>query len=167
MRAALLSIVLVTFSLAPDSALAGECWRPPTTAAVADPFRSPGCPWCPGNRGIEYDTRPGDPVRAVAAGEVTFAGEVAGTRYVVVRHADGLRVTYGNIAGTVFVAGDTVVAGTVIGVAGGRLHFGVRRGEEYIDPTPLIGVEVGVARLLPTDGTAGTPSPPAVVRCPV
>ena len=34
---------------------------------------------------------------AVASGEVTFSGTVAGTRYVVVRHADGLRVTYGNL----------------------------------------------------------------------
>jgi murein DD-endopeptidase MepM/ murein hydrolase activator NlpD len=167
MRAAVLSIFLVASSLAPTSALARVCWRPPTSAPVADPFRRPGCTWCPGNRGVEYGTLPGDPVRAVAAGEVTFAGDVAGTRYVVVRHADDLRVTYGNVDATAFVAGDVVVAGMLIGVAAGPLHFGVRRGEEYVDPTPMLGVEVGVARLLPTDGTAGTRSPPAVVRCPV
>jgi murein DD-endopeptidase MepM/ murein hydrolase activator NlpD len=167
MRAAVLSIFLVTLSLTPVSALARVCWRPPTAAAVSDPFRRPDCTWCPGNRGIEYGTRPGDPIRAVAAGEVTFAGEVAGTRYVVVRHADDVRATYGNIDGTALGAGDMVIAGMLIGVAAGPLHFGVRRGEEYVDPAPMLGAEIGVARLLPTDGTAGTPSPPAAVRCPV
>ena len=167
MRAAVLSILLLTLPVTPVSARAGVCWHPPTAAAVADPFRRPACTWCPGNRGIEYGTRPGDPVRAVAAGEVTFAGEVAGTHYVVIRHADDLRVTYGNVGGTALAVGDMVIAGMLIGFAVGSLHFGVRRGEDYVDPTPMLGEEVGVARLLPTDGTAGTPSPPAVVRCPV
>ena len=54
---------------------------------VVDPFRAPACAWCPGNRGLEYAPPPGPPVRAVAAGVVTFTGVVAGTRYVVVDHA--------------------------------------------------------------------------------
>ena len=55
-------------------------------------------------------------VRAVAAGEVTFSGTVAGERYVVVRHADGRRATYGNLASSSLGTGDVVAAGSVVGV---------------------------------------------------
>ena len=51
------------------------------------PFRAPACAYCPGNRGLEYDAAVGSPVRAAAAGTVTFAGVVAGVRYVVVAPA--------------------------------------------------------------------------------
>src|SRR5688572_19084604 len=88
--------VLVSLVLPPGQALAGPCWPPPVEAAISDHFRQPACEWCPGNRGLEYATAEGDGVRAVSSGEVTFSGRVAGTGYVVVRHADGLRVTYGN-----------------------------------------------------------------------
>jgi murein DD-endopeptidase MepM/ murein hydrolase activator NlpD len=142
------------------------CWSPPVVAAVADAFRPPGCPWCAGNRGIEYATQSGDAVRAVAGGQVSFAGEVAGTGYVVVRHADGLRVTYGNLAEIAWRAGDVVVAGVLIGRADGHVHIGVRRGDEYIDPGPMLGESIGVARLVPTDGEPAPPAPPATLRCP-
>src|SRR5262245_2865597 len=66
------------------------CLNAPVRAPVIDPFRTPGCRWCAGNRGIEYGTTPGTLVRASAAGTVTFAGVVAGTRYVVVLHPSGL-----------------------------------------------------------------------------
>ena len=65
--------------------------RPPVDAPVVDPFRPPTSPYGPGNRGIDYATVPGTVVRTIAPGTVTFAGVVAGTRYVTVTHADGLR----------------------------------------------------------------------------
>ena len=72
------------------------CLLPPVVAPVVDPFRDPGCAWCPGNRGLTYGVATGTVVRAAAAGSVTFSGRVAGTRYVVVEHAaGGLRATYG------------------------------------------------------------------------
>ena len=55
--------------------------------------------WCPGNRGIEYATPPGDACGAVTAGVVTFSGVVAGTHATSwSEHADGKRATYGNLA---------------------------------------------------------------------
>jgi murein DD-endopeptidase MepM/ murein hydrolase activator NlpD len=142
------------------------CWNPPVVAAIAEPFRAPACTWCAGNRGIEYATEPGDAVHAVAAGQVSFAGEVAGTRYVVVRDLDGLRVTYGNLAEVMWRAGDTVVAGVLIGRAQGHVHIGVRRGDEYIDPGPMFGELIGVVRLVPTGGAPGVAAPPPRLRCP-
>jgi murein DD-endopeptidase MepM/ murein hydrolase activator NlpD len=145
---------------------AAPCWSPPVESEVTDPFREPACAWCAGNRGIEYGTGAGAPVRAVASGEVTFSGTVAGTRYLVVRHADGLRVTYGNLESTDLGRGDVVARGAVVGFTAGRFHLGVRAGERYVDPAPFIGELRGVVRLIPADGSAPAPAPPPQLRCP-
>jgi murein DD-endopeptidase MepM/ murein hydrolase activator NlpD len=147
-------------------ARAASCWSPPVEAEVTDPYREPACTWCAGNRGIEYGTAAGTPVRAVASGEVTFSGTVAGIRYVVVRHADGLRVTYGNLGSTDLSRGDVVTRGALIGITAGRFHLGARDGERYIDPAPFIGELRGVVRLIPADGSAAAPAPPPRLRCP-
>ena len=159
-------VTVVSVLLPTGTARAGQCWQAPVEAPVSDPFRAPGCPWCPGHRGLEYDTSPGTGVRAVAGGVVTFAGTVAGTGYVVVRHADGLRTTYGNIRPGILDVGDLVVRGMSVGSTMGRLHFGVRRGNSYIDPAPLIGALIGVTRLIPTHGGRPAPAPAPRLRCP-
>jgi murein DD-endopeptidase MepM/ murein hydrolase activator NlpD len=141
------------------------CWVPPVVAPVADPFRPPACPWCPGNRGIEYRTRAGQLVRAVETGRVTYAGSVAGIIYVVVAHRDGRRVTYGGLAGRRHARGEVVLRGQVVGTTTDTFHFGVRAGERYADPAPWIGRYVGRPRLVPTDGSAAAPAPPPRLRC--
>lgn len=163
-----ITVVAIVVSLLSPSGMAGagQCWRAPVEAPVSDPFRAPGCPWCPGHRGLEYDTSTGTDVRAVAGGVVTFSGTVAGTGYVVVRHADGLRTTYGNVMPGILDIGDLVVRGMSVGSTTGRLHFGVRRGNSYIDPAPLIGALIGVARLIPTRGERPAPAPAPRLRCP-
>ena len=78
-----------------------SCLLPPVDAPVVDPFRAAAVPVVPGQpRPRRTPSAPGTPVRAAAAGTVTFSGVVAGTRYVVVDHADGLRATYGGLAST-------------------------------------------------------------------
>ena len=144
---------------------AGTCWRAPVDAPVADPYREPACAWCPGNRGIEYATPSGLAVTAVASGRVTFAGRVAGTPYLVVRHADGLRATYANVEYTNFSTGDVVVRGTRVGLTLGAFHFGLRDGSRYLDPAPFIGRLVGVPRLIPTGTDRAAAGPPPRLRC--
>ena len=144
---------------------ADDCWRPPVDAPVVDPFREPECRWCPGNRGLEYGNPPGARVTAVATGRVTYAGSIAGTVYVVVQHGDGLRATYGNLRSSVHDAGDLVVRGATVGRAAGRVHFGLRDGDRYLDPAPRLGRLLHRARLVPVDGRAGNPSPPPRLRC--
>jgi len=146
-------------------AQASACWRPPVTAPVSDPFREPLCRWCPGNRGIEYATHIGDAVTSVTAGEVTFSGSVAGVDYVVVRHPDGKRATYGNLSDRLAGRGDVIARGTVVGRAAGTFHFGLRDGDRYIDPAPFIGHFAGVLRLVPADGSAPAPSGPPRLVC--
>lgn len=132
-----------------------SCLLAPVQAPVADPFREPACTWCPGNRGIEYDTTPGQRVVAAAPGAVTFAGLVAGVRYVVVRHADGMLATYGRLATSSVASGALVSSGDDIGTASERLHFGLRRDGRYVDPAPYLATPWRRPALLPLDGSPG------------
>lgn len=160
---AMLSIALGALA-APASVAASTCWLPPVDAPVSDPFRAPRCPYCAGNRGIEYATAPGVPVRSVAAGRVSFSGMVAGTGYVVVELPSGRRLTYGNVVSALRV-GDVAVAGSRIGLTAGPLHFGLRDGERYLDPTPFLGELRYRARLVPTDGSPGNDPGEPSLRC--
>lgn len=84
---------------------------PPVDAPIADPFRAPSGPFGPGNRGIEYATAPGTPVRAIGDGVVAFAGQVAGRGVVSIDHPSGLRSTYTGL-GDIFVrSGQSVAQG--------------------------------------------------------
>lgn len=167
MRRASFVIVMFIFmvALTASTARGAPCWQPPVTGIVVDPFREPACPYCAGNRGIEYRVGHRAIVRAVASGIVTYAGVIAGTRYVVVRHANGWRTTYGELSASRLDAGDVVLAGRSVGVASATVHFGVRAGGHYLDPAPFLGRLVARPRLVPTDGTPPRPAPPATWRC--
>lgn len=114
-------------------------YEPPVDAAVIDRFRPPPTPYAAGNRGIDYDTAVGDPVRAAADGEVTFAGQVGRALHVVLLHEDGLRTSYSFLASVRVHRGQRVRAGEQVGTAAESLHFGVRDGDVYIDPMSVLG----------------------------
>lgn len=122
-------------------------------------FEAPPKPWAAGHRGVDLAAAPGGEIRAAAPGVVTFSGLVAGRPVVTVTHtasgAPPLRTTYLPVTGTVAV-GTAVAAGEEIGrlapdtghCAGKDcLHWGLLRGERYLDPLALFGS--GAARLLP------------------
>jgi murein DD-endopeptidase MepM/ murein hydrolase activator NlpD len=133
---------------------------------VVDPFRPPPSPYAPGNRGIEYRTVPGSPVRAAADGRVSFAGPMAGSLYVTVAHADGIRTSYSYLDRVLVVRGARVTRGQPVGVAGARLHVGARRGDTYLDPASLWSRGPPRVRLVPLDG-GRRPEPTAAVPGPV
>jgi murein DD-endopeptidase MepM/ murein hydrolase activator NlpD len=115
-------------------------FRPPVDRPVTDPFRPPADPYGSGNRGVEYDTDPGDVVRAAAAGTVVFSGAVAGSLHVTVDHAGGVVSSYSHLLRISVRGGAEVAQGQVIAIAGDRLHFGVRVDGNYVDPFGFIGV---------------------------
>lgn len=117
------------------------CLVLPAHTHVMDAFRAPPCDRCAGNRGLDLATTPGNAVGAGTDGTVTFAGQVGGRNYVVVRtRADArLRLTYGGLAALVVQRGDFVSLGQVLGYATDTLFFGIRRGERHVDPQPFIG----------------------------
>jgi murein DD-endopeptidase MepM/ murein hydrolase activator NlpD len=142
-----------------------SCWLPPVDAPVIDLFREPPCVWCPGNRGLEFGTSAGVAVRAVATGTVTFSGHVAGTGYVVVRHGDGRRMTYGGIDHAHPVPGQVIAARSIVGVTTGAFHLGLREGDRYVDPAPHLGRPVSRARLVPVDGSPRRTAVATRARC--
>lgn len=146
--------------------LLASCLLPPVDAPVTDPFRMPACEWCPGNRGIEYGPSPGDRVTAAASGEVVFSGVVAGTRYLVVRHADGLRATYGRLAAVRVRVGDAVRAGDWLATTTERFYFGLRDGDFPVDPTPWLGTIRYPTRLVPLGVALPRPAGPGRLVCP-
>jgi len=118
-------------------------------------FDPPPQPWSPGHRGVDLAAQTGSLVRSAGVGVVHFVGRIAGRGVVSVSHPGGLRSTYEPVEPAVS-AGDRLAAGDPIGtlVVGHRgcpalacLHWGLRRGEVYLDPLSLVGL--GRVRLLP------------------
>jgi murein DD-endopeptidase MepM/ murein hydrolase activator NlpD len=123
-------------------------------------FDPPPQPWLAGHRGVDLAAPPATPVRAAGPGTVLFAGVIAGRGVVSVAHPGGLRTTYEPVAPVVH-AGDVVARGDVLGTltpghpgcpVAACLHWGLRRGPEYLDPLALLGL--GPVRLLPLEAAA-------------
>ncbi|WP_202236474.1 peptidoglycan DD-metalloendopeptidase family protein [Actinacidiphila reveromycinica] len=147
---------------------AARCWPVTGPGARGRPlvlraFEPPATPWAAGHRGVDLPARPGTAVRAAAAGEVAFAGPVAGVPVVVVALPGGLRTTFEPVRPAVAV-GTRVAAGERIGeMAAGApphcpaacVHWGLLRGEVYLDPLTLLPPALrraGPSRLLPVEG---------------
>ena len=69
----------------------------------------------------------------MARGTVSFAGQVAGTWYVVV-DTGFVKVTHGGLRTIDVETGDVISIGEAIGTADSVTYIGVRRGEWYVDP---------------------------------
>lgn len=143
----------------------------PGPALPVTPFDPPAQRWLPGHRGVDLAAAAFGPVRAPAAGTVSFAGPVAGRPVLAIDHGDGLRTTYEPVRAAVRV-GQEVGPGQVVGrVLPGHpgcpvevcLHWGARLAaggpagddDEYLDPLSLLsGAErpVRLKPLRPGDG---------------
>lgn len=132
-------------------------------ADVARAFEPPPEPWAAGHRGVDLRSAPGSPALSPVAGVVTFAGPVAGRGVVTVTDPNGRRSSVEPVLASVR-AGDPVGAGEALGVvlADGShcapatcLHWGVRVGEDYVDPLALLPGE-GPVVLLPMDAAGAT-----------
>ena len=147
--AVLVAVLAVAVSI-PRAAAEGS-YSPPVDGAIVDHFRPPSTPYGPGNRGVDFQTNPGDPVRAAADGEVVFAGRVGFSQHVVVLHPDGLRTSYSFLTEVDVQRGDRVHRGDVVGRSGNELHFGVRAGDKYLDPEPLLAGAPPDVHLIPVE----------------
>lgn len=116
----------------------------PVAAPVSEGFRPPPEPWLPGNRGLTFATEPGQPVRAVRPGTVTFAGRIAQQWYVTVDLGDGRDVTYSYLSSVTVVVGARVTTGDLLGSTGAvPFQLGYRDGTGYLDPTVLVASACG------------------------
>ncbi len=152
---------------APEAHACEGAWVKPVDGAVVDPFRAPPHAYGPGNRGIDLAAGAGTPVRAAGDGVVAFAGQVGGALHVVVEHAGGLRTTYAFLESTGVRAKQRVTRGQVIGATGGTgagqpansMHFGLRLGDRYVDPSVLFAPcdLTEIVHLAPVDQPAREP----------
>ncbi len=132
----------------------------------------PPSPWAAGHRGVDLSASAGVPVRAAAPGKVAFAGTVAGRGVLTIELPRSgrppLRTTYEPVRPTVR-KGASVRAGQPVAVLqrgpfhcrGPCLHWGLRRGKEYLNPLSLLPPSMlhgGHSRLLPI---FGVPLPPS------
>ncbi|MCC2309058.1 M23 family metallopeptidase [Cellulomonas chengniuliangii] len=152
----------------PPAADSGSAYLAPSGAAeVLRPFERPTARWSPGHRGVDLATRVGGDVVAPADGVVAFAGIVVDRHVVTVTHADGRRSSLEPVTSSL-AAGAQVRRGEVLGRvedAPGHcapatcLHWGVREGEDYIDPMSLIAGAGPVVLLPRRTGVRSAPTP--------
>ena len=101
-------------------------------------------------KGVDFAVQKGEPVYAVARGEVRFAGWFRGYgRMVILDHGEGYFTVSAHLDDTRVETGERVRAGDPIGTAGDtgslsgpRLYFEIRQGSRALDPTDWL-------RLLP------------------
>src|SRR5262245_46647130 len=127
-------------------AVAAWTWPVPGVPVVVRGFAPPPQPWLPGHRGVDLAGRAGLPVLSAGRGVIAFAGPLAVRGVVSILHPGGLRTTYEPVAASVR-AGEAVGPGQVIGTleaghpgcaAPACLHWGLRRGQVYLDPLLLV-----------------------------
>lgn len=113
-----------------------------------------------GHWGIDVVAEVGSPVRAAAAGIVTYSGVVAGNETVTIHHGGGIRTSYSYLSGRSVSVGDRVTVGTVLGFSGvdhgtPAIHVSLRIGDRYVDPAASCraGVPGQGVRLAPAVAT--------------
>lgn len=173
---AVLATIGLNLGAAAAAAVTGNWASPvgskPIPEVVAE-FSPPTQPWLAGHRGVDLAGWPGTEVRSAGAGTVGFVGIIAGRGVITVVHGD-LRTTYEPVDAVV-APGQSVSEGQLIGrlSAGGHcslrcLHWGLRRGDEYLDPMLLLGLRPPVLKPINPHRSAGrgrptrTKSEPAV-----
>lgn len=159
------TILTLWLSLLPASVAAATEWMLPLDGEppITRPFDPPATPYGPGHRGVDLGGSPGQSVRAAGGGTIGYAAPLAGRGVVTVLHSGGLRTTYEPVTASVAV-GQSVLVGQPIGTlqAGHRdcpvaacLHWGLLRGEVYLNPMSLLSP--GPIRLLPPSDSSRVP----------
>ena len=98
-------------------------------------------------KGVEFEAPVGTPVRAVAPGQVRFAGRFRGYgNLVIVDHGEQYFSVSAHLSRIDVDVGRVVAAGDVVGLVGDsgslsgpHLYFEVRRGSTALDPAEWLG----------------------------
>jgi murein DD-endopeptidase MepM/ murein hydrolase activator NlpD len=136
----LLSLVLTLLSAPP--AMPSSVVVKPVPGSVVRAFVPPATPFGAGHRGADLAAGPGEDIRSVLPGFVTFSGLVAGRGWVTVRHSSDLETTYGDLEPRLVTAGDRIEAGQILGrlaPTADHLDWGARLDGVYVDPLSLLG----------------------------
>lgn len=129
----------------PGTVAAGWSWPLSPRPAVLRAFDPPARPWLSGHRGVDLRApHDGAPVTSPASGTVSFAGVVVDRPVITIDHGSGLRSSFEAVRSDL-EAGAAVAEGAVLGwVQPGHctpapcVHWGVRRGDEYLNPLAFV-----------------------------
>lgn len=133
---------------APEGSVPAPDWSWPLRPrpAVLRAFDPPARPWLSGHRGVDLAAaHDGVPVISPAAGTVSFVGIVVDRPVITIDHGNGLRSSFEPVA-SALTAGSAVAEGDVLGyVLTGHcgpappcLHWGVRQGDDYVNPLAFV-----------------------------
>jgi murein DD-endopeptidase MepM/ murein hydrolase activator NlpD len=169
LSAVALSAVALTVA-APASGAGDWTWPLSPRPAVVGDWAPPAQRWDRGHRGVDLGAGPDAVVRSPAAGTVAFVGVVVDRPVLTIDHGGGLRSSFEPVESTL-VRGQRVHPGQVVGLLRGRdhcrdgqcLHWGVRRGDAYVNPLQFVGaLEPSVLLPVPEElGSAAQPWPPS------
>jgi murein DD-endopeptidase MepM/ murein hydrolase activator NlpD len=147
----------------PDKPRVPALWMP-LRGAVVRGFDARAGSYGPGHRGIDVAASEAAVARAPAAGKVAFAGPVAGTTWVSLLVAPGVRVTLGPLRDP--TTATRVRLGDPLGRVGpghgpaqpgaATLHLSVRVDGVYVDPLAYL-VDRPRPRLAPLSAPGGLP----------
>jgi len=122
------------------------------------------------HKGIDIKGNTGDPVKAVKAGKIKFAGEQKGYgKLVVIDHGDGTETKYGHLSDIGVTQGAQVESNQIIGklgatgnVTGPHLHYELIKNGQAVDPRSDSSFYVDpVERQITQLSFSGTKSKPA------
>jgi murein DD-endopeptidase MepM/ murein hydrolase activator NlpD len=128
-----------------DGALAHLPSHWPVRAAINSGFGPRRSPWTGDiehHRGVDIRASEGTPVRAPAAGSITFTGDKRGYGLtVVVEHGRDIRTRYGHLSRIAVRRGDRIDRGQLLGwsgrtgrATGAHLHYEVIVAGRHVDP---------------------------------
>lgn len=137
----------------------GFSWPADPFRGISAYFRDPSYVGAFGvqHNAVDIPAYQGSPVRAAADGVVyTTKDNGYGYSYIIVAHAGGFMTVYGHISSIIVVPGDTVLAGSILGLSGGmpgtkgagymttgpHLHFEMLLNGLYVDPLDYLPLEV-------------------------
>jgi murein DD-endopeptidase MepM/ murein hydrolase activator NlpD len=127
------------------TAPAGWSWPLAPRPTVLRVFDPPPKPWLSGHRGVDLRAAPGGAaVTSPASGTVSFVGVVVDRPVITVDHGNGLRSSFEPVDSPL-AHGAAVAKGDALGLSQPGhcgmipcVHWGVRRGEEYLNPLAFV-----------------------------
>jgi murein DD-endopeptidase MepM/ murein hydrolase activator NlpD len=112
---------------------------------VVRAFDPPDQPWLSGHRGVDLGAAAdGVAITSPESGTVSFVGVVVDRPVITIDHGGGLRSSFEPV-GSTLPTGALVTKGQVIGTlepghcgALECVHWGVRRGDDYVNPLAFV-----------------------------
>lgn len=118
----------------------GITWAWPTASPLKAPFSDPG------NKGLEFAGKQGDPVQAAGDGKVLYVGDaLAGYgKLVILKHSTNYLSVYAHNSKVLVKEGQAIRRGEKIAEMGKsgtdtvKLHFEIRKQGKPVDPAPFL-----------------------------